>query len=320
MFVGLALLIFTGCGGETAVTSVTPAVHNEWTWIDGANSRNQLGSYGTQGTASSVNTPGARVNQSSGSDGAGTFWLFGGYGYAAGTAGDLNDLWQYSNGMWTWVSGSSETEQPGTFGTKGVPAPTNVPGARLYGVSWTDPQGNFWLFGGIGIDSTGARGELNDLWRYRGGQWTWMAGSNLSTTSGFIPGQPPGIYGTKGVGDPGNTPGARFAASSWSDAAGNLWLFGGNGFDSAPATSFEFGGLNDLWKYSGGKWTWMSGSNIINQPGWYGNQGLTVPGNIPGQRYNATGWTDPSGNLWLFGGGIYLSGGGSFNDLWEYQP
>jgi len=32
---------------------------------------------------------------------------------------------------------------------------------------------------------------------------------------------------------------------SWSDASGNLWLFGGEGFDS---TGTE-GTLNDLWEY-----------------------------------------------------------------------
>lgn len=471
MFAALALLSLAACGGGTTVIPVKPAVHSQWTWMSGANTKNQYGSYGTQGIASSDNTPGARVNQSSGTDSSGTFWLFGGYGGAAsGLLGDLNDLWKYNNGLWMWVSGSSQTEQPGTYGTKGIASPANIPGARYQAVSWTDPQGNFWLFGGLGIDSTGTRGSLNDLWRYANGQWTWMSGSNLA--AGPLIGQPPGIYGTKGVGEPGNTPGARGDASSWSDPAGNLWLFGGtgvdstgrvdvlndlwkfsdgewtwmsgddiapvngqigvygiqgtaapgntpgarfnaltwidqfgnlwlfggegndatgacwatppyicylndlwkysaggwtwmggsnvanvpgtygsqgvaaagntpgarwgsvvwadsagnvwlfggNGFDSAPATSFEFGGLNDLWRYSGGQWTWIGGSNITNQPGTYGTQGVAAPGNVPGQRYNATGWTDPSGKLWLFGGGIYLSGGGSFNDLWEYQP
>jgi len=32
---------------------------------------------------------------------------------------------------------------------------------------------------------------------------------------------------------------------NWTDASGNFWLFGGNGFDSAGTQGY----LNDLWKY-----------------------------------------------------------------------
>ena len=44
------------------------------------------------------------------------------------------------------------------------------------------------------------------------------------------------------------------------------------------------GYLNDLWKYSAGEWTWMSGSNVVNQEGTYGTQGTAAAGNIPGAR------------------------------------
>jgi hypothetical protein len=29
-----------------------------------------------------------------------------------------------------------------------------------------DASGNFWLFGGLGMDSTGTLGYLNDLWKF----------------------------------------------------------------------------------------------------------------------------------------------------------
>ena len=38
--------------------------------------------------------------------------------------------------------------QAGVYGTKGVPAAANVPGARDESISWTDSTGNLWLFGG----------------------------------------------------------------------------------------------------------------------------------------------------------------------------
>jgi hypothetical protein len=41
-------------------------------------------------------------------------------------------------------------------------------------------------------------------------------------------------------------PGARFGAHSWTDASGNLWLFGGQGGDATGNVGY----LNDLWKYT----------------------------------------------------------------------
>jgi hypothetical protein len=42
----------------------------------------------------------------------------------------------------------------------------------------------------------------------------------------------------------------------------------------------------------------MSGSNKINQ----NEMGTPDESNAPSSRQNALGWTDISGNLWLFGG------------------
>ena len=54
-----------------------------------------------------------------------------------------------------------------------------------------------------------------------------------------------------------NVPGARYGAVSWTDSSGNLWLFGGFGYDSTGGSGY----LNDLWQYSPstGQWTWVSG-------------------------------------------------------------
>ena len=118
---------------------------------------------------------------------------------------------------------------------------------------------------------------------------------------------------------PSNVPGARDSAVSWTDATGNFWLFGGYGYDSTGTQ----GELGDLWKYSAGEWTWVSGSDVIGPEGTYGTQGTAATGNSPGARLNAVSWVDTSGNLWLFGG--YYNpdpneGGANFNDLWKYEP
>jgi len=101
-------------------------------------------------------------------DTSGNFWLFGGIGgdSTGCCAGTLNDLWEFGAGQWTWVSGSNLASQSGAWGVLGTPAPTNVPSARDSAQTWIDPYGNLWLFGGNGTDSTGATGQLNDLWVY----------------------------------------------------------------------------------------------------------------------------------------------------------
>ncbi|MCE7859977.1 MAG: hypothetical protein DYG86_09350, partial [Chloroflexi bacterium CFX2] len=137
-------------------------------------------------------------------------------------------------GQWTWVDGSNTIDQSGIYGTEDIPDAANVPGARNRSVSWSDASGSLWLFGGVGRDSAGNSGSLNDLWNFdpTTGLWTWV---------GQI-----GIYGTEDVPDAANVPGARLGSVSWSDANGDLWLFGGNSYDSVGNTGF----INDLWEFS----------------------------------------------------------------------
>src|SRR5829696_9605706 len=75
---------------------------------------------------------------------------------------------------WTWISGDNIPNQPGVYGTQGVPAQANKPAARYEGGEWLDLQGNFWIFGGQ--NATG--NLLNDLWKYDPltNMWTWMKG------------------------------------------------------------------------------------------------------------------------------------------------
>ncbi len=280
----------------------------QWTWVSGSNVTNQFGIYGTKGVADSGNVPGARQSGISWTDGSDNFWLFGGNGYAASGSSDyMNDLWKFdSNNNWTWVSGSSTTNQFGTYGTKGVAASGNVPGARIYAVSWIDGSGNLWLFGGYGR-AAASMGFLNDLWKFDGTNWTWVSGSNVAEQYG--------VYGTKGVAASGNVPGGRFASISWTDAGGNLWLFSGQGY----AVSGGNGYLNDLWKFDGTNWTWVSGANVTGQAGSYGTQGVADSGNVPGARYHSISCIDAGGNFWLFGGYGRASGTSYLNDLWKFD-
>ncbi|MGH9616497.1 MAG: kelch repeat-containing protein [Acidobacteriaceae bacterium] len=295
---------------------------DKWTWVGGSNLPGQLGAYGTQGEPAPGNVPGARELAASSVDASGNFWLFGGQRIGeSDSPGILDDLWKYSNGEWTWMGGSNLPANPGTaggfqgtgvYGTLGVAAPGNVPGARYEADSWTDAAGNLWLFGGLGVDSAGNLGLLNDLWKYSNREWTWMSGSDK--------GDQYGVYGTLGVAAPTNVPGSRSGAVVWTDAADNLWLFGGEGASIAGGCSGSTCVLNDLWKYtvSTNMWTWMGGSDLNNQAGVYGTQGVAAPDNLPPPRENAVGWMDAAGNFWLFGGdeGALEA---SLNDLWKYS-
>jgi N-acetylneuraminic acid mutarotase len=303
---------FDSIGTEGLLNDLWKYSAGQWTWMSGSNLAGQTGVYGTQGTAASSNIPGGRNSGAAWVDASGSLWLFGGHGFdSTGTNGLLNDFWKYSAGLWTWVGGSNTFGSSGVYGTLGAAASTNIPGARNDGSAWVDAAGNFWLFGGRGLDSTGSGFDLNDLWKYTGGQWTWVGGADVSNQ--------PGIYGTLGTAAAANVPGSRNGAALWMDKAGNVWLFGGAGFDSGGAG----GELSDLWVYSAGEWTWMGGSNLVNQLGIYGTLGTLAQGNLPGSRNNPALWIDASGNAWLFGGyghdGVHGSNG-ELNDLWEYQP
>jgi hypothetical protein len=177
-----------------------------------------------------------------------------------------------------------------------------------------------WLFGGANsFGSNGTPYYYNDLWEFSPAtqEWTWMGGSNTPNQAG--------VYGKLGAFAPANLPGGRWEATHWTDSAGNLWVFGGYGYDSAG----QLGYLNDLWELSPAmnEWAWMGGSETIpgvngGQPGTYGAPGTPAAANTPGSRSESVGWSDNSGNLWLFGGNGFDSAGtqGYLNDLWEFNP
>ena len=323
-----------------------------WTRVGGDTGVNGVNGAGVY---SGTPFPGARVSPVTWTDASGNFWLFGGYGYDdAGAVGFLNDLWKYvPGGAWTFVSGSSTSNQNGVYGSAGTASSTNIPGGRQEAAGWVDAAGNLWLFGGEGYDSMAkTSGILNDLWMYDIGtnQWTYVMGvTDLSQTipTGTYSLQPvigptniTGAAGTCGLaggscpigGTTGNMPGSRWGASAWIDKGGNFWFFGGWGLDSTGRNGN--GTLNDLWVYTPnatagqpGTWYWIKGSNTGNANGAYGDELYpfkTYEIWTPGGRSNGTHWVDNLGQLWLFGGQGFDStsatGNGSLNDMWRYLP
>jgi len=317
-------------------------VSGQWAWMGGSSTTpacsnqeacGQTGTYGTLDSASTGNNPGARISPATWTTGNGHLWLFGGTGFdSVGNYGNLNDLWEFNPSTleWTWEGGSSVIPNSldsqgsvGIYGKLGTPSAANIPGGRSQASTWTDSSGNLWLFGGFGDDSLGNENWLNDMWRFNpaSNEWTWMAGSSEIYLSKTI-----GVYGTLGVPCPTNNPGAREGATSWIDSSGNLWLFGGQGWDE----NFSGGGLNDLWVFdpSTSEWAWMGGSSTVSSVTYFdsaviGTLGTFAPGNTPSGRSDAIGWTDKKGNFWLFGGSPFGTGyevTGYQNDTWEFDP
>lgn len=326
--VGYAISSVTGCGGTlSGTTYTTGAITADCTVTASFIAIHTVTA--TAGTGGTITPSSATVN-----DGSTTsFTVTPDVGYAIGSVtgcgGTLSGS-TYTTGaitadctvtasftavnQWTWMGGSNTVDATGVYGTLSTPAAANIPGAREYAATWTDTSGRLWLFGGSGYDSTGTFGYLNDLWQYdpTTNLWTWMGGSK--TTNAL------GVYGSLGTGDSTTIPGARDSAATWTDANGRLWLFGGNGYDSAGSQNK----LNDLWQYDPTTklWTWIGGSNTVNATGVYGTLGTAANTNIPGARIGTAAWTDATtGLLWLFGGRGWdsASGLGQLNDLWQYD-
>jgi len=65
--------------------------------------------------------------------------------------------------------------------------------------------------------------------------------------------------------------------------------------------------MNDMWKFDGENWTWISGSESPNEGGVYGSKGIQSNENVAGARFSVVSWKGPNGTLWFFGGYGYSS-------------
>lgn len=221
--------------------------------------------------------------------------------------------------------GSNRLDSPSSYGQLGG---ISVPSCT------TDNDGNFLLYGGyLNTSYSGVKPSdsiyYNILWLYNLSNITSLSSFTLAGTSdGYAP--IPGalaVYGTQGIANSANTPGALATSASWVDASNNLWLFGGlNGTgDSATLNLSSTPKYNHLWLFdrTTKQWTWVKGSNTANATGTYGQLNTPDTANTPGARENSSYIRDNAGNFWLFGGYGYGETGGAvgyLNDLWLFNP
>ncbi len=273
----------------------TWAQSGQWVWLKGDSTVSSTGNYGAIGVPDVANNAPVNIGTGHWTDLQGNFW----------SMGD-NGLWKYdpANNTWTFVHPSGGN---GVYGTQGVPAPLNHPGAAVNPICWTDEAGDLWLFGG-----NHSTFVLDALWRYHiaTDEWTWMKGSPGVTAIG----NPLPVYGTLHTENTANTPGAKSHSGSCANWVVNnsFWVFGGN-------ASLSFLSLkNDLWRYNRAtnNWVWESGEQGQNATGNYGTRGVANAANVPPARLLTACWKDGQQNLYLFSGSTYNS---SFNDLWRYN-
>jgi hypothetical protein len=217
-------------------------------------------------------------------------------------------MWKYdlADGKWRWMGGSrmqgASPVYPQLAGSVGQP------GARYGSATWTDDNGNFWMFGGYGpgVSSTGnpVTATMNDMWKYDPvtSIWTYEGGPKVLLDQGNYP----PAHNQSGY------PAHRQHAASGKTPAGDFLLFGGT-------SSSNY--LNDLWRFtpSSRTWTWIGGSAVHSANGTYPAAAGGV--GYPGARTTMAYWTDSNSDFWIFGGfGMPSSGGvNRLNDLWRYQ-
>lgn len=158
---------------------------------------------------------------------------------------------------------------------------------------------NIYLYGNDGFNNIGT----TSFWVYNLTikQWKCIQVKNLATS-----------YGQKGVFSATNCPGNRLNSITFTDNLGNLYLFGGGGYN-----------INDLWKYDIvlEQWAWISGYN--DTTGVFGNLGpigVASQNYFPAIRLNARTILATDGMVYLYGGVNSLNNSSKTMNLWRYNP
>jgi Domain of unknown function (DUF4369) len=177
------------------------------------------------------------------------------------------------------------------------------------------------------LHSASTQNQGCTLWNYKGvvttnvtsievdcghNDWTWIDGTKTAGIA--VPPTPQ--YGSFPATAPAtipnpytNTPGARYSAAGWTDKFGNLFLFGGDGWETTGGTQPDTlnAPMNDLWvcvmAFDYCQWQLVSGYNtlagaaLVANAQHEGQPGVYPPstGLVPEARLGAATWTDNAG-------------------------
>jgi len=206
---------------------------------------------------------------------------------AAGRNHTAGTEWTFYSGSSTGCSADHDTHCSGAYGTVGVPAASNLPGARCCAHTW-QKDGVFYLFGGYGYDEEGNLGYLSDVWTFdaKTSQWTWLAGPKTCNHD-----------------NTDKWPATRhYAAYGFDDSTNSLLIFSGLG-GSNPDGDW----LTDLWKIQ--VTSKNGGSTEVTAT-------LLEDHAAPLGRYWTSYWYSDN-QLWVLGG--ITVNKTSLNDLWVYD-
>ncbi|MCB0736651.1 MAG: gliding motility-associated C-terminal domain-containing protein [Bacteroidetes bacterium] len=214
---------------------------------------------------------------------------------------------------WKWIGGDTSNKVQPVYGERNIAGLTSTPGNRHRHVLWLNSNGNLMLYGGLFAINQSNYNSRNDVWQQTTNGWKWIKGYKT-----FIK---EANYGTKGVSLKSNTPNNRYGNLYWNNSKGQLWMYGGSGFDLQGKTGY----FNDLWFWDGINWTWINGDSTAYKAPVYGKKGVGHLNNQPGSRYMSATCIDDEGNLWLYGGSLnYLNSDsqkitGTASDLWKWD-
>lgn len=158
--------------------------------------------------------------------------------------GLTNEMWKYceSEGKWTNISNAEGHTGRSYVGEFGKESKLNLPGARKLAATWTDLNGNLWMFGGEGLDNQKINilfhrdKLLSDIWKFNVKTNSW------AFEGGFKEGERHALYGPRGKSSIEYLPGPRYAPTFWT-YNNKLYLYGGRGHNANNQTAL----LSDLW-------------------------------------------------------------------------
>ncbi len=205
------------------------------------------------------------------------------YGNDAFNTTGTSSFWVYNLTIKQWKC-IQPKNMAANYGTKGVFAATNCPGARFNSIAFTDSSGNLYMMAGGGY-------QINDLWKYDISlqQWAWVSG--YSNNTGVL-----GALGPIGLASPNYFPASRLDAMPILANDGMIYIYGGY-----PTFTTGSDYRSNLWRYNPNTNAWTLLYNKTTTGQVVGQVGVESTSNHPGAMSGYTSWFYDN-SLWLFGG------------------